>query len=255
MALLGLGLRQVELASLAVVIGEGLRANPQLLPLNLLGKGTEAVLRILARAANLAAPGVWLVICAARGIVKRHVAVLLEMVERTSGRIDRQMSEVRTAKPLQLGVEVREIPSLQQRIVAEVDARNDIAGVERHLLGLGEEIVDAAVQHEPPDDSNRDLLLGNDLGRVEHIEVEGIGEIIVEELKPELPLRIIAQLDRVPEIAAMEVRIGAVQLHRLVPDHRLQALLRLPMELDEGRLAGGVDEAEGVDAEAFHEAE
>ena len=100
MALLDLGLRQVELASLAIVIGEGLRTNAQLLPLNLLGKGTEAALRILAWAANLCAPRVWLVICAARGVVERHVAVLLEMVERTPRRIDRQMSEVWTAKPL-----------------------------------------------------------------------------------------------------------------------------------------------------------
>ena len=53
----------------------------------------------------------------------------------------------------------------------------------------------------------------------------------------------------------MKVRVGAVQLHGLVPHHRLHALLRLPMELDEGRLARCVDQAEGVDAEAFHEAE
>ena len=137
----------------------------------------------------------------------------------------------------------------------EVDTGNDVAGVERDLLGFSEEIVDAAVKHQPTDDPDRDLLLGDDLGRVEHVEVEGIGESVVEELKPQLPLRVVAQLDRVPEIAAMKVRVGAVQLHRLVPNHRLQALLRLPMELDEGRLAGCVDQAEGVDAEAFHEAE
>jgi hypothetical protein len=31
----------------------------------------------------------------------------------------------------------------------------------------------------------------------------------------------------------MEVRIGAVDLERLVPDHGLQAELRLPVKLDE----------------------
>ena len=66
---------------------------------------------------------------------------------------------------------------------------------------------------------------------------------------------IVAGLDRVPQVAAVEVGVGAVDLHRLVPDDRLHALLRLPVELDEGRFALGVDEAEGVDAEAFHEAE
>ncbi len=53
----------------------------------------------------------------------------------------------------------------------------------------------------------------------------------------------------------MEIGIGAIDLDRLVPHYRLEALLGLPVEFDEGRFALGVDEAEGVDAEAFHRAE
>jgi hypothetical protein len=53
----------------------------------------------------------------------------------------------------------------------------------------------------------------------------------------------------------VEVGISAVDLDGLVPGHRLQSELRLPVELDEGRLVLGIDKAEGVDAEAFHEAE
>ena len=73
--------------------------------------------------------------------------------------------------------------------------------------------------------------------------------------RPELPLGVVAGLDGVPEVAAVEVGVGPVDLDRLVPDDRLQALLRLPVELDEGRLPLGVDQAEGVDAEALHEPE
>ena len=99
------------------------------------------------------------------------------------------------------------------------------------------------------------IFLGDQLGGVEHVEVEVVGEVLVEQLQPQLPFREIAGLDRVPQIAAMEVGIGAVDLDRLVPDHRLQAELRLPVELDEGRFVLGVDQAEGVDAKPFHEAE
>ncbi len=53
----------------------------------------------------------------------------------------------------------------------------------------------------------------------------------------------------------MKVRIGAVDLDRLVPDHRLQPRLRLPVELDEARLPLGVDQPEGVDAKTLHEPE
>ena len=50
----------------------------------------------------------------------------------------------------------------------------------------------------------------------------------------------------------MEVGVGAVDLDRLVPDHRVRAGDRLPVELAEARLARGVDEPEGVHAEALH---
>ena len=53
----------------------------------------------------------------------------------------------------------------------------------------------------------------------------------------------------------MEVRIGAVDLDRLVPDHRLHAELRLPDEFDEGGFVLRVDQPERVNAKPLHEAE
>ena len=82
---------------------------------------------------------------------------------------------------------------------------------------------------------HRHLLLGDDLGRVEHVEGEAVGEVVVEELHAELPLGEVARRDRVPQVAAVEVGVGAVDLDRLVPHHRLQAELRLPVELHERR--------------------
>ncbi len=51
------------------------------------------------------------------------------------------------------------------------------------------------------------------------------------------------------------VGIGAGDLHRLVPDGRLQARFGLPVELDEVHLVRRVDHLEGVDAEALHRRE
>ncbi len=69
-----------------------------------------------------------------------------------------------------LRVEIGEQPPLQQRIVGEIDARHDIGRAEGHLLGLGEEIVRVAVQHHRarPCRTRHDLL-GDQLGRVEHV--------------------------------------------------------------------------------------
>ena len=105
-----------------------------------------------------------------------------------------------------------------------------------------------------PTGAQRHQLLGNDLGRVEHVEAEAVGLLLGEDLQPELVLGIRAGLDRLPQVAAVEVGVGAVDLDRLVPHQRVRAGDRRPVELAEHRLAGRVDEAEGVHAEALHRA-
>src|SRR3546814_16493770 len=72
-------------------------------------------------------------------------------------------------------------------------------------------IVDAAVEHQPSDPPHRQHLLRDDLGRIEDVEVEPVGEILVEELQAEFPFREVAHLDRIPQVAAVrseERRVG-----------------------------------------------
>ncbi len=183
------------------------------------------------------------------------MAVLLEMRHRAFGRVDRDMGEVRTAQSLDLRVEIGEITPLKQRVVREVDAWRHILGAEGDLLGLGEEIIDDPVEHQPPDDADGHQFLRDQLGRVEDVEVEAVGKRIVEQLHAQLPLREVAAVDRIPKVAAMEIRVRAIDLDRLVPHHRLQTLLGLPVELDEGGLAVGIHQPERMDAKAFHRAE
>ena len=117
------------------------------------------------------------------------------------------------------------------------------------LLGLREEIIRVAIEHHPTDDFERDDLLGNELGRIEDIEIEAIGGALVEALDAEFLFGKVALLDRFKQIAAVKIGIGAADLDGLVPDHRDGARDRAPMKLDEGGLALGVDHAESVDAE------
>ena len=135
-----------------------------------------------------------------------------------------------------MGIEVREVAPLEEGIVRKVDAGHDIQRAKGDLLGLGEEIVDAAIEDESPNALDGDLLLRDNFGGIEHIEIEVRRELLVEELQAEFPLGVGAHLDGVPQIAAVKIRIGTVNLHCFVPDHRLQPELRFPMELDKGRL-------------------
>ena len=82
------------------------------------------------------------------GSVRRHTtvdgglvhAVAQHVVDRRVRAVDRQLVEVRSAEPRQLGVDVGEEPHLEQRVVGDVDAGHEVADVEGDLLGLGEEV-------------------------------------------------------------------------------------------------------------------
>ncbi len=84
---------------------------------------------------------VWLIVCPPDRVSHCHVAVLLEVMKRTFGCIDGQMGEIWAAQTLQLGVQVREVPTLEKWIIAEVDTGGHVLGHEGNLLRLGEEIV------------------------------------------------------------------------------------------------------------------
>jgi hypothetical protein len=113
----------------------------------------------------------------------------------------------------------------QQRIVAEVDARHHVRRAERDLLGLGEEVVRVAVEHQAADRRTGTSSSGISLVASRMSKLNAFGLLFGEELQAQLPLGVLAGLDRFPEIAAVKVRIGAGDLDRLVPHERVRAEL------------------------------
>nr|BFE77947.1 hypothetical protein GCM10020093_005480 [Planobispora longispora] len=140
-----------------------------------------------------------------------HLVVAVAVVVAHLGQrpVDRDLREVRPAEPDELGVEIGEEPRLQQRVVGEVDAGHDVADVEGDLLGLGEEVVRVAVEHQAPDRLDRDQLLRDDLRGVEQVEVEGVLVLLGHELHAELPLGEVPGLDRLPQVLPVEVGVLA----------------------------------------------
>lgn len=90
--------------------------------------------------------------------------------------------EVGAAQPGELRVEIREDTTLQQRIVAEVDARNDVGDAKRDLLGLREEIIGISVEGHLADAPHGHQLFGDQLRRVENVEIEAVGLRVVKRL-------------------------------------------------------------------------
>src|SRR6185295_17121305 len=111
------------------------------------------------------------------------------------------------AEARQLRVLVGEEPALQKGVVGEVDARHHIGGAKGDLLGLREKIVGIAVQHHASDRTQRNHLLGYQLGGIEHVESQTVGLLLRKQLKRQFPLGEIPAVDRFPQIAAVEIGV------------------------------------------------
>ncbi len=254
MGLLLRALALVEHARLAVVVGKALWADAALgALLRGLGKVPQAAGCRGARAVGLQAGG--LIGHAALGHLGLHMAVALVVGERAFGRVDGQLREVGPAQARQLGVQVREQATLQQRVVAEIDAGRDIGRAEGHLLGLGEEVVGPAVQHEAADLAQRNFLFGDELGGVQVVVGQGVCLLLREQLHAQLPGWVVARLDGLEQVTAVVVVVCGLQLERLVPDRGLDAQLGPPVEFHEGAFTLGIDQPEAVHAKALDHAQ
>lgn len=86
-------------------------------------------------------------------------------------------------------------------------------GMERHLFGLREEVLRTAIQCHLAHPAHRNELLGDQLGGVEEVELEGIRLLLLlDDLDAQLELGIVPHLDRFPKIAPVKVRVLPAQL-------------------------------------------
>ncbi len=180
-------------------------------------------------------------------------AIAQHVVDRTMRPVDRQLAKIRAAEASQLGVQVGEQSRLHQRIIRGLDPRYEVAGVEGDLFGFGEVVGGVAVQGQFADQLNRREFLRHQLGRVEQVNaLEAVAAVVGQYLDAQLVFEEGARLDPVGHVAAVKVRVTAGGNLRFLPHQRMHAGRGFPVELDQARLACGVDEPEGVDAEAFH---
>ena len=183
-------------------------------------------------------------------------AIAQVVVHRRLRAVDRQLRKVRPTQTGNLGIQVGKQAALQQRVGGDVDARGQVRRAERDLLNLFEVVARVFVQRHRADDLHRRQLLGHELGRVQQVDaLEHLVLRVREDLHAQVPLRVGAGLDGVVKVATVEIRVHATGDLRFLPHLGVHAELRLPVELDQGSLARVVNEAERVDAKAFHHAQ
>src|ERR1700761_4206493 len=115
-------------------------------------------------------------------------------------------------KPCNLGIEIREVPSLQQWIVAESNTRYDMTRTKRNLLCLRKVLIDNPVKHHLPNRLNGHKLFRPDLGSIEDIEGELMFVCLWNDLHSECPFRIGTSLDSLVEVFTVEIGILTADL-------------------------------------------
>ncbi|KAI6772382.1 hypothetical protein HG530_003340 [Fusarium avenaceum] len=124
-----------------------------------------------------------------------------------------------------------------------------MARLELHNLG---EVVDGVrIQLQHTERLQRNILLGDNLGSVQHIKSKLQSLVLIEDLGIEFPLRSVARLNGVPKVCTMIIGILSCKMLRLVPYETGFALLGLPVPLDELCVTVVGYQAESVHAETI----
>ena len=183
--------------------------------------------------------------------IDAHGAVAVKAVHRAARLVDRNLVVVH-AQAVALGVAIGEQACLQHFVGREADAGHHLRRVEGGLLHFGKEVLRVAVQLHHADFDQRVVLVRPDFGQVERVVGHMGGFMLGHDLHKEGPLRVVAFLQALVQVALVAFAVFADQLLRLRIGQVLDALLRAEVELDPVALVLRIDEAEGVRAKAVH---
>ena len=176
------------------------------------------------------------------------------MCTATTGRLGGQLFEV-GAEAVALGVRVGEDTAQQHLIGAEADAAHQVGGAEGSLLDLYVEVLRDLVEGELADRDQRVVLLAPGLGEVEGVDLVVLSLSLRHDLHLEGPRRVVAILNVLVEVAAVEFGVSASQLVCFFLRQVANALVGLEVVLHPETLTLGVDPLIGVGGETIHFAE
>ena len=129
-----------------------------------------------------------------------------------------------------------------------------MAGTKRDLLCLGKEIIGVPVQHHLADHLYRNSLFRNQLRGIQHVERQRIGRLLIDYLKAQFILDMVARGDCLMKVTPVEIRVGAVNLYRLIPQYGGRTQHGTPVKLHEVRLALRIHQPKRVHSKTFHHA-
>lgn len=109
------------------------------------------------------------------------------------------------AQPRYLSIKVGKIASLQQGVIAESDARNDVASAKSDLLHLRKVLVDNTVENEFPNRVYWNERFRPNFCGIEDIEVKVMFVFFFNDLDSQSPLWETTRLDGLLKIFTVEI--------------------------------------------------
>ncbi len=106
--------------------------------------------------------------------------------------------EVRPTQAANLRIGVREETPLQQRIVAEINARTICPGWKAACSFFGKEVIRVAVEDHSANPLHRHQRLGDQLGGIEQVEVKANSFSSGDQLQAKLKFRVVPGFDGLP---------------------------------------------------------
>ena len=170
------------------------------------------------------------------------------------GCVHRQLREV-SADAVAVRIRVGEDASEQHLIGRSRDTGHKIRGGEGRLLNFGEEVLRVTIQHHAAHLDQRVIRVRPHLRQIEGVNAVGLRLLVGHDLHIERPGGVVATLDSLVQVAAVEVSILTRHLIGLSLGEELVALLGLEVVLNPEALAFGVNPLVGVRAEAVHVAQ
>lgn len=122
------------------------------------------------------------------------LSIAVGIQDGANGPVDGKLLPADT-KATDLSVEVREVPALKQRVVAEANTSDDMSGTKCNLLHLWEILRHGTVQYHLPDTVESDFLHRPDLGGIQRVEGELVLVSLGDDLYIEVPFGIDVGLD------------------------------------------------------------
>lgn len=147
---------------------------------------------------------IWPIIDRALMNLVPHLSVTLEIHDGTNRTVNRKFLPIDT-KPRDLGVKVREVTALQERVVTKANTGYDVGSAKSDLFNLREVFVNSAVENHLADGLQWDEFFWPNLRSIKNIKLEIMLVCLWNNLDGERPFRVRSSFNRLLEVLAMEI--------------------------------------------------